>query len=195
MPETPTELPLTFIEGAHDGRVTSVSFSPAGKSLLTAGNEDMSLRVWDLTTTPPHLARELPKAQDKLLWATLRPDGREVAAVGRGATKLLIYDLDHPDSTPRSLVGHEQTVFRAIYAPDGRQLASVGGDATVRLWDLEQTKELFKIRLPTEIYVNGGPSLWDFDLRCTEAGVCWIAVPLTMGRLALYRLPYEMPPE
>ena len=27
--------------------------------------------------------------------------------------------------------------------------------------------------------------LWDFDLRCTPTG-CWLAVPLTRGKLALY---------
>ena len=59
-------------------------------------------------------------------------------------------------------------------------------------------------------------SLWDFALRCLpsasgeapeagrtppnaggplpHAGHCWMAVPLTMGRLALYRLPYDTPP-
>ena len=36
--------------------------------------------------------------------------------------------------------------------------------------------------------------MWDFDFRCTQTGDCWIAVPLTMGRLALYRLPYLHPP-
>jgi len=29
--------------------------------------------------------------------------------------------------------------------------------------------------------------LWDFDFHCTPTG-CWIAVPLTAGKLALYNL-------
>ena len=86
-------------------------------------------------------------------------------------------------------MGHEQTVYRAIYSPDGRQLATVSCDMTVRLWDLEGQRLLFTLRLPAE-FQRSGP-LWDFDFRCTAAGECWIAVPLTVGRLALYRLPYK----
>jgi WD40 repeat protein len=105
-------------------------------------------------------------------------------------------------------VGHEQTVFRAIFAPDGRQLATVSSDMTVRLWDSGSDKSdesgagapgqaLFTLRLPTEFKI---PSpLWDFDFRCgrDQAGDptdCWIAVPLVIGRIALYHLPYAQPP-
>ena len=63
----------------------------------------------------------------------------------------------------------------------------------VRLWDLESHKELFALRLPTQ-RLHGVP-LWDFDFRCTDRGECWIAVPLTMGRLALYQLPYDHLPQ
>lgn len=58
-------------------------------------------------------------------------------------------------------------------------------------WDLETHKELFALRLPTQI--QRGAPLWDFAFRCTDQGDCWIAVPLTMGRLALYHLPYDHP--
>ena len=52
---------------------------------------------------------------------------------------------------------------------------------------------LFTLRLPTE-YKSPSP-LWDFDFRCTDdQATCWIAVPLTIGRVALYRLPYADPP-
>ncbi len=174
---------------AHNGKVGVVQFVEKGKMLMSAG-EDFAARLWDLTKQPPE-SREVAKAQDMLLWASLRPDGKELAAVGRGESTL--HDLDTAPAEPRRLVGHEQTVFRAIYGPDGRQLATVSGDMTVRLWDPEIAEELFALRLPTQ--QKHGVPLWDFDFRCTKAGDCWIAVPLTMGRLALYRLPYRHPPE
>ena len=66
-------------------------------------------------------------------------------------------------------------------------------DTTLRLWDLTTGQSLFRLQLPTE-FRNPSP-LWDFDLSCTaDQSACWIAVPLTMGRLALYRLPYADPP-
>ena len=169
---------------AHKGLAASIAFNPQGDHLLSAG-KDRRLLLWDLNdlSLPP---LEIAQAQDYLLWASFSPDGREVAAVGRGAV-VSLYDLAKP-GTPRRLVGHEQTVLLAIYSPDGRQLATVGADMTVRLWDLDSLHLLFTLHLPTEDQL---PSpLWDFDFRCI-GGECWIAVPLTVGRLALYRLPYD----
>ncbi|GAB6042390.1 nSTAND1 domain-containing NTPase [Endothiovibrio diazotrophicus] len=182
---------------AHDGKVGVVQFSSSGDELMTAG-EDGAIRLWDLTQAPP-TPRQVVRSEDQLLSATLRPDARELAVVGRDQWVTLHEFTPDPPSV-RHLVGHEQTVFRAIYAPDGSQLATVGADMNLCLWDLPTGKALFTQRLPTEMYVHGGPSLWDFDFRCLpaeasspDAGHCWVAVPLTMGRLALYRLPYEQP--
>jgi WD40 repeat protein len=116
-----------------------------------------------------------------LLWATLSPEWHAMASVGRNAL-VQVYST-HDASLLHRLVGHEQTVYRAIFSPDGQQLASVSWDATLRLWDLHSGGELFSLRLPTH---RAPPAnLWDFDFRCTPTG-CWIAVPLTSGKLALY---------
>jgi len=173
---------------AHKGHVDSVVFDGSGKQLLSAG-EDGRLLLWnddDLKQAP----REIGQTQDSLMWAALSPDGRQVAAVGRDQV-VQLFDTEQA-APPRPLVGHEQAVFRAIYSPDGHQLATVSSDMTVRLWDLDSQSQLFSLRLPTE-YQSPSP-LWDFDFRCTAAGECWIAVPLTVGRVALYRLPYDHPP-
>lgn len=93
------------------------------------------------------------------------------------------------NSEPLYLTGHEQTVFKTISSPDSRQLATVSADMTVRLWNLDTRSELFRLRLPDDwLPSKERPSpLWDFDFRCTPTG-CWIAVPLTSGKLALYNL-------
>jgi hypothetical protein len=64
-------------------------------------------------------------------------------------------------------------------------MVTVSGDATVRFWDLSNDRELFKLNLPTSS-AEGSP-LWDFDFRCIGQN-CWIAVPLTQGKLVLYQL-------
>ena len=113
-----------------------------------------------------------------------------MASVGR-AQVVEVYST-HDAHLLHRLVGHDDTFYRAIFSPDGHQLATVSSDATLRLWDLDTGGELFSLRLPTDRH---SPSvvrmdhpdipLWDFDFRCTPTG-CWVAVPLTRGKLALY---------
>jgi WD40 repeat protein len=166
---------------AHEGMVASVAFDHSGSHLLSAGAEDKTARLWDLTTNPLTQIQAFPKAQDMLMWATYSPDGQAIASVGRDQV-IEVYST-HDAQLLHRLVGHEQTVYRAIFSPDGHQIATVSSDATLRLWDLDTGGELFSLRLPT--HRSPPVPLWDFDFRCTPAG-CWIAVPLVRGKLALY---------
>lgn len=173
---------------AHQGVTASVVFDPTGKSLLSTGGEDSRLRLWsadDLDREP----RELARLQDRPAWSSLSPDGHEAASVGRDQA-VTLFDLARPEAL-QHLVGHENTVYRAIYSPDGRQLATVGSDMTLRLWDLHSQRLLFTQRLPASWESSRDSPLWDFDFRCVPGGDCWIAVPLTMGRVVVYRLPYD----
>lgn len=129
---------------------------------------------------------------------SIRPDGGQVAVFGLGS-EVHLHDYGVKSESIRRLVGHDRIVNRAIYSPDGHQLATVSNDLTVRVWNLHTGTELFALRLPEMLDPkyrpdDDGPA--DFDFRCTPDGHCWIAVPLTMGRLALYRLPYDhLPPD
>jgi len=172
-----------FIENAHEGEdINAVSFGSDGLRLLSAS--DRSLRLWNLNTDPPTLLREFPKAQDTLMWASLSRDDQRVAGVGRDQLVNIYAALD--GQVQHGLVGHENAVFKAIFSPDSQQVATVSGDATVRVWDLSNGKELFCLRLP----MNQQDDLWDFDFRITPRGKCLIAVPLTRGKLVVYELGY-----
>ncbi|MCK5521577.1 MAG: WD40 repeat domain-containing protein [Thiomargarita sp.] len=167
---------------AHKGRVASVSFDNSGRRLLSSGMVDFTLRLWNLNTDPPTLLeKEFPTVQHKLMWASLSPDNKRIVRVGRGSS-VAIYATEEAQEQYR-LVGHQQTVLRAIFSPDSQQVAAVSGDATVRLWDLDKGNELFVLHLPAN---TGKPyQIWDFDFRCNPKN-CWIAVPLTRGKLVLY---------
>ncbi len=175
---------------AHDhSKVDAVAFSLDGRYLLSAGGEDQSLKLWNLAATPPGLEKTLLKAQDILMWAALSPDGRHAAAVGRDQT-VTVLPLA-AGAAPLRLPGHEQTVYKVVFGPAGEALATVSADATLRLWDLGAGEELFSLALPTKAHPP--VPLWDFDFRCVPAvrpEACIIAVPLTRGKLALYRLGY-----
>ena len=168
---------------AHEGHVNSVEFDEKGEKLLSAG-DDGKTRLWDIREWPPALLQDFPKSADQITWAALSPDGSRVASVGRD---FIVHVFSTKDGTEtRRLIGHENMVFRVAFSPDSGQIATVSGDATVRFWDLENGECLFTLQLPAP------PSpypvrLWDFTFRCTPTG-CWLAVPLTRGKLAVYEM-------
>jgi WD40 repeat protein len=176
----------TLFYKAHEGKeINSVVFGAQGTKLLTA--DDHSIRLWNFNdfhdSNLPKPLQELPKVPAGILWAALSQDGQRYASVGRNYL-VNIHATDN-GQLQYSLVGHENSILRAIFSPDSQQVATVSGDATVRFWDLINGSELFTLRLPTQS--NPPAPLWDFDFRCTPTG-CWIAVPLTRGQLMLYEL-------
>jgi len=169
----------------HEGGVVTAAFLPHHR-IITAG-EDAFLRLWQLNNHGyPTMLWQSAKAQEMLFWAAIAPDGTQAAAVGRRQANISLYQLEaHQSAPPQHLPGHEQAIIRAIYTPDSKQLATVDGDMTLRLWDVERMQPLFALRLPTEIHA---PSpLWDFAFQCLPSGDCIAAIPLTVGRLAVYR--------
>lgn len=164
------------------GQVLSVAFDPTGQRVYAADRDDRRIRVWDIRRDPPVALRDLPASRDLLLWVEPATDGTRIAAVGRDYVVSVLDPLD--GQVLHSLPRHENAVFKARFLPGGDQLATVSVDATVRVWDLATETELFALRLPTN---QGEPTpLWDFDFRCAPATGCWLAVPLTRGRLAVY---------
>src|SRR5262249_13622815 len=95
-----------FID-AHEGGVQSVAFDPSGRRVLSVGHDDKTARLWDLTANPPTQLHAFPTAPDKLLWATLSPDGQAMASVGRGQV-VEVYST-HDAQLRHRLVGHEST--------------------------------------------------------------------------------------
>jgi WD40 repeat protein len=169
---------------AHKSKVYSVEFNHTGQRLLTSG-DDRYTRLWEIQDTP-QIIQTFPQAKDEVMWATFSPNQQQVASAGRDWL-VNIYSIKD-NLLSHSLIGHEQTIHRAIFTPDGHQIISVSGDATVRLWDLHNEAELFTLHLPTTLE-DSTPPLWDFDFRCTNtSNDCWIAVPLTQGKLVLYHL-------
>ena len=173
---------LKFFQPMANEDVNAIAYDSTGKRLLSAG--DHHLRLWALNgNSQPTLLQTFPKMQDLILWATLSPDAKWVASVGRDWS-VRIFATDNGQIHHR-FIGHEQSIHRVIFSPNSHQLATAGGDATVRFWDLISQEELFALQLPSPI--DKGTPLWDFDFRCTPEG-CWIAVPLTRGKLVLYDL-------
>ncbi|MDZ8185312.1 MAG: CHAT domain-containing protein [Nostoc sp. ChiSLP02] len=126
---------------AHTSAVTSVVFSPDGKTIATASN-DTTIKLWDLK------GKELTKSplnhSAGVTSVVFSPDGKTLASVSEDKT-VKVWDLNGNQLT-KSPLKHDAAVTSAVFSSDGKTLASVSEDKTVKLWDLNG-KELKKFLL------------------------------------------------
>lgn len=134
--------PLAVAESPHQGRITSMQFSPDGRKLAT-GSDDTNIRLWD-TTNPP--------AAGWAALATPKPPGlgfgiRSLAFRPDG--KLLAYDTSRSAARGVGLVDvrrgkivhtfpTEAEVNSVAFSRNGRTLATGCHDGMVQLWDVSR---------------------------------------------------------
>ena len=114
---------------AHSDGIWSLSFSPDGKWLLSA-SEDQTVGVWDVASGSL-VARLVGRAN--ILCAVVSPDGTRIATGGRDRL-VRLWDTTHFENVAQ-LGGHTDYIYALAWSPDGQQLVSTSGDSTVRIWD------------------------------------------------------------
>ena len=116
----------------HKGEVTSVTYSPDGKT-LASGGYDSAIKLWDARSG--QLLNTLNWHKRGISSLAYSPDGKTLASGGYDCMiKLWDARANQPLNT---LNGHEEGVFSVAFAPDGKTLASVGFDSMIKLWNIK----------------------------------------------------------
>jgi WD40 repeat protein len=122
--------------GAHQWGVRGLAFAPDGRTLASAGAEDV-VRLWDASNGRE--AHPAPGHRGAIQAIAFAPDGQTVATAGFDGT-LRLWNPDDGTELRRAAAGRYPLSF-LTFSADGTVLASGGQDA-LRLWEPATLREV-----------------------------------------------------
>uniref|UniRef100_UPI0039C6CEC9 nSTAND1 domain-containing NTPase n=1 Tax=Anabaena sp. CCY 9402-a TaxID=3103867 RepID=UPI0039C6CEC9 len=121
----------------HSSWVNSVAYSPDGKHLASASN-DNTIKIWDISTGQS--LKTLQGHNSSVNSVAYSPDGKHLASASNDNT-IKIWDISTGQSL-KTLQGHNSSVNSVAYSPDGKHLASASNDNTIKIWDISTGQSL-----------------------------------------------------
>jgi WD40 repeat protein len=123
----------------HRGLVSGVAFDSTGRTLVSVGRDDGTVRFWSLMP-PVGLPVELVGHADLVPSIAFSPSGETIATAGSGDSSIRVWDLSRRDN-PSVLPHEDATVVSVAFSDDGAWVATGSASATgsepnnaVRLW-------------------------------------------------------------
>jgi WD40 repeat protein len=125
---------------SHTDTITSVAFSPDGKTLASSsGPSDRTIKLWSIADRQP-IGQALMGHVAGVKKIIFSPDGGTLASVSDAsdskAYNIRLWDVATHQPIGQPLIGHTLDIQDIAFSPDGRTLASGSWDRTLLLWDL-----------------------------------------------------------
>jgi hypothetical protein len=164
----------------HQEDVTSVAFTPDGKSIVTGSGDDTA-KLWSLDG---RLLQTFQGHQEDVTSVAFAPDGKSIVTGSWDKTAKL-WSLD--GRLLQTFQGHQEDVTSVAFAPDGRSVVTGSKDNTVKFWSLDgrllQTFQGHQEDVTSVAFAPDGRSvvtgsmdktakLWDLDLGHSLAAMC-----------------------
>jgi WD40 repeat protein len=128
----------TILRG-HTDAISSVSFSPDGKHIVSAA-WDKTVRIWD-AQTGRQVGQPLEGHTKLVNSAAFSPDGKRIVSASMDHT-VRIWDAQTGRQIGQPLEGHTDAVNSAAFSPDGKHIVSASYDNTVRIWDAQTGRQI-----------------------------------------------------
>ncbi|KAL6132002.1 hypothetical protein ACLB2K_070374 [Fragaria x ananassa] len=138
-----SRLPV-FERDEHGGRrVWSLDYNSDPGCLGASGSDDGTLQMWDPRCEAGEcVARVVPsEAGNPVCCVEFNPFGGPLLAVGCADRKAYVYDARRMSGPVLSFDGHDKTVTYVRFL-DSRRMVSSGTDGCLKMWSVEDAREI-----------------------------------------------------
>ncbi|MEO5947012.1 MAG: caspase family protein [Chitinophagaceae bacterium] len=125
----------------HSSRINYVRFSPDGKKILTASN-DNTVKVWDALSG--NRLVDLKGHSKQISSAQFSPDGEKIITASWDETTKIWHAVS--GKLLQELEGHTSFLKAAQFSPDGKKIITASLDKTAKIWDTESGKLLITLK-------------------------------------------------